>query len=103
MGKRSDFARVEKDFYRTIDRRAVEALVPHMPCRVRYLEPCCGDGDMISWLGDQGANCIQATDISMGVDALTLEKTDYPIITNPPWSRPILHSMIDHFTEIAPL
>lgn len=102
MGKRSDFERVEKDFYRTIDPRAVQALLPHILYKVRYWEPCCGDGDLIAWLGYEGANCVQATDISMGVDALTIGRTDYPIITNPPWSRPILHAMIDHFTEIAP-
>jgi hypothetical protein len=102
MGKRSDFERVEKDFYRTIDMRAVNALAPHLFGLGEYVEPCAGAGDLIASLSLHGLVCHWSGDISDGVDALTLAFTKHPIITNPPWSRPILHAMIDHFTEIAP-
>lgn len=102
MGKRSDFERVEKDFYRTIDPRAVAALAPYLVSQTNFWEPCCGDMDLVSGLEAYGHSCIAASDISLGVDALSIAQCVNPIITNPPWSRPILHSMIEHFTEIAP-
>jgi len=110
MGKRSDFERVEKDYYRTIDHRAVAALLPHIKDVKTYAEPCAGMEDLIIDLYAAGKICTRASDISPSSpnvsqrDALTLEYV-YPadcIITNPPWSRPILHKMIDHFTVIAP-
>lgn len=109
MGKRSSFERVEKDYYRTIDPRAVAALATHLPKPVTYVEPCAGKGDLIESLYRLGHTCVRASDISpsgYGIDrrdALTLEYA-YPaqcIITNPPWSRPILHRMIEHFVKIA--
>jgi hypothetical protein len=106
MGKRSDFERVEKDFYRTIDRRAVDALLPLVPKFTRFAEPCTGSGDLAFRLMMEQNICTLATDISLGVDALTLTKSDLNdaecIITNPPWSRKILHPMIEHFIDIAP-
>src|SRR5690606_29085479 len=55
---------------------------------------------------EAGHHCPWFGDISEGLDALLLQKKHVAnadcIITNPPWSRPILHAMIDHFMEIAP-
>lgn len=102
MGKRSSFKRIEKDFYRTIDPRAVQALNPHLMPNTRYIEACIGYGDLANSLYDLGHICCSFADISMGKDALDLTPSDYPIITNPPWSRPILHRMIDHFVNVAP-
>lgn len=101
MGKRSNFNRIDKDFYRTIDPRAVKALIPHLTSRF-FVEPCCGDMDLVNSLESEGFQCIIATDISIGFDALDIHKQFYPIITNPPWSRPILHSMIERFVEFSP-
>lgn len=105
MGKRSDFARVEKDFYRTIDPRAGAALAPHLEAETRFWEPCIGDGDLVNQLVGFGHVCEWGSDVSMenGEDALSIRDTGgLPIITNPPWSRPILHAMIDHFVNVAP-
>jgi|TARA_R110002020_G_scaffold84979_10_gene210069 hypothetical protein len=46
MGKRSDFKRRANDFYQT-PRAAVEPLLPHLPERFTYIEPCAGDGALI--------------------------------------------------------
>jgi len=112
MGKRSDFARVERDFYPT-PVEAVRPLVPHLPDDLQYWEPCAGAGDLIFALDDLiGFACIAASDIeprekSIGkADALTTDvrgdKVLTHIITNPPWDRKILHPMIEHFSAMRP-
>lgn len=103
MGKRSEFDRIEKDFYRTIDPRAVVPLLPFIEGKT-YVEPCYGEGDLARML--TGAYFIRGSDISDGTDALTIGE-DYVkgvdlIITNPPWSRKLLHSMILHFCKLKP-
>jgi hypothetical protein len=106
MGKRSNFERVEKDFYRTIDPRAVKALEPHLGYVDWYAEPCLGNGDLVSSLSSYGYSCGYSSDIQNGVDALSLTSMDLDsadcIITNPPWTRSILHPMIMHFISISP-
>ena len=104
MGKRSDFARRPMDDYATIDRRAVLALIPHL-CGVQaFAEPCCGGMDLVQMLESAGLRCCYAGDLKTGMDALS---TSYfgdcdAIITNPPWTRGILHPMIRHFQQVAP-
>lgn len=108
MGKRSDFERVEKDFYRTIDPRAVEALAPHLKPGTRFCEPCVGAGDLRVSLEGLGHECWWESDIETNpasvMDALDLREFEVSdcdcIITNPPWSRPILHKMIEHFASL---
>lgn len=106
MGKRSDFERVEKDFYRTIDKRAVDALLPFVPKFTRFVEPCNGAGDLSFRLMMEQLICVHVSDIETGTDALSLKTHDLNaadcIITNPPWSRKILHPIIEHFIDIAP-
>lgn len=106
MGKRSDFPRLAKDAYQTIDPRAVAALVPHLDGIKTFAEPCCGERYLVHDLINAGLECLWESDIEEGIDALTL--TDWhlngvdAIISNPPWSRPILHDMILHFQSLAP-
>lgn len=110
MGKRSNFERVERDFYPT----PIEAVVPlirHIPQRATYSEPCAGNGALIGHLERVGLRCMVAYDIDpkrhdiRQGDALKAEKSlmmgDF-IITNPPWNRKILHPMIEHFSAIRP-
>ena len=108
MGKRSDFARVERDFYPT-PAEAVKPLIPHVPHNCTYWEPCAGDGALIRAL-DGHARCLFASDISpQRPDIETRDALsdgsgafeDY-IITNPPWDRRVLHPMIDHFSAMRP-
>lgn len=114
MGKRSNFKRRPQDKYRTFDARAAVALAPHLPWATVFWEPCAGAGDLISILQPYGPRCVVASDINpedekvFRLDALTATPADVAstkathIITNPPWTRPILHGMIAHFSGILP-
>lgn len=62
MGKRSNFLRRKEDAYDTPD-RAIEPLLPHLPPKTRFLEPCAGKGDMIDFLQSKGHICVGAVDI----------------------------------------
>jgi len=103
MGKRSSFERREGDRWAT-PREAVEPLLPHLTGIKTFAEPCCGDGDLVRHLEDAGLRCPWSSDISGGQDALDID--DFgpvdAIITNPPYTRKVMHAMIDHFSTIAP-
>ncbi len=98
MAKRSNFKRREADAYLTWDPRAVRALLPHLSAATRFAEPCCGEGHLVAQLIEAGHVCTHMSDLSEGVDALTLGPLGL-VITNPPWSRPILHALIDHWDD----
>lgn len=121
MGKRSNFDRVERDYYPTpFD--AVVPLFAHLPAGCSFAEPCAGDGRLIRHLESQGHICAYACDIEpqgAGIerrDAFTLDPGDMffttalppvdLIITNPPWKRDGagtggLHAMINLFAKLA--
>ena len=109
MSKRANqFERIDKDFYPTIDDRAVLALIPHIQRVKSYVEPCCGQMHLVEMLErlKPDLKCFEYSDIDNGQNALDINE-DYllgadAIITNPPWSRPILHQMIMHFKDLAP-
>ena len=109
MGKRSNFERVDRDFYPTPE-AAVLPLLPHISengfC---FAEPCAGDGALIDHLESRGFTCTFACDIEpqagniLKVDAFNIESTTAScFITNPPWDRKILHPLIIHLSDIAP-
>lgn len=132
MGKRSDFERMDRDFYPT-PLEAVYPLLPHLHYKT-YVEPCAGDGSLVHHLHNHGMICYGASDIEpQGVyckeydiwiskrepiakrDCFEYIKwmTDPSImggwfadadcvITNPPWSREFLHPFIEQFSEIKP-
>lgn len=110
MGKRSNFEREPRDFYPT-PIEAVDPLFRHLPMRSKFIEPCAGDGALIKHIESAGHTCVYACDIEP--QATGIEKRDVLffdsqlppcdlIITNPPWSRESLHSMIDIFRLQAP-
>jgi hypothetical protein len=106
MGKRSDFKRRNQDAYMTTDTRAVQALLPYLTNVEWYAEPCAGQLDMVKQLDATGRRCRMVNDISWtpGMDALKITNFGNvdAIITNPPWTRQILHPMIMHFIKFAP-
>ncbi|APZ53114.1 hypothetical protein Ga0080574_TMP2780 [Salipiger abyssi] len=89
-------------------------LIRHISPGASYLEPCAGQYDLCDHLGAHGLTCIAATDIAPRdgrvhrMDALTITPEDAAqtgadyIITNPPWSREILHPMIELFSDALP-
>jgi hypothetical protein len=108
MGKRSDFERVPRDFYQT-PREAVVPLLPHLPPGTRYIEPCAGDGALLTPLQEAGHNCIGCYDIQSNwtwVETADARNATYPyarmFITNPPWSRDVLHPIIENLSRQRP-
>jgi hypothetical protein len=110
MGKRSSFERRPMDFYATPE-AAVLPLLPYLPRQTKFCEPCAGEGDLIRHLEKHGHQCASAFDLNPEsahpeLDALHLASEHLAgadiIITNPPWSRQILHPMIWRFANLAP-
>jgi hypothetical protein len=109
LTRRSDFERVSRDYYRTWDKRAVNALLPHLAPKTRFCEPCAGDGALVDQLTEAGHVCVRAWDIEPQRDDIDqIDATKRLIgdidcfITNPPWSRPILHKLISHLSAQHP-
>jgi hypothetical protein len=103
MGKRSNFERREADFYPT-PREAVLPLIPYLRGIKTFAEPCAGDGALVGHLESLGLRCVYSGDIRTGQDALKLDHYGAAdcIITNPPYTRPAMHALIEHFQRIAP-
>lgn len=114
MSKRSGkkFKRIDKDLYSTIDPRAYPPLAPFL-WRDRistFIDPCAGWGHMVGGIGRMGPECVGRFDILPRyrgvekVDATALEMCHLrgadAIITNPPWSKQLLHPLIDRFATL---
>lgn len=124
MGKRSNFERIPQDKYMTTDLGPVRRLQPFLKPHTTFCEPCAGNGDIIKQMKWYGHNCAYACDTHPGGtafhrlsnpiykrDAMTLDKkwklssgaTTTMFVTNLPWSRDILHPLIDHLSKLLPL
>lgn len=120
MGKRSpNFEKIDKDKYHT-PARAAWPVIPWLPAGdVDYIEPCAGRGDLVRHLmGEPGVTCRLAVDIEpedesspiriKKRDALSITAEDLRAagatmaISNPPWTRPILHAIINHYLRLCP-
>jgi len=112
MGKRSNFERRDRDFYPT-PYEAVVPLLPHLEERTWFDEPCAGDGALVMHLNKHGHVCDYAGDITPRADWITQRNAmELPkeiwggsvqcFITNPPWDREILHTLIPRLSDIAP-
>ena len=109
MGKRSDFVRVERDFYPT-PITAVLPLLSHLEEKTVFAEPCAGDGRLSNHLESFGHISMYRSDIeprAEGIDTRDVFDVKHSVgadcfITNPPWNRKILHPLIEHLSNIAP-
>lgn len=109
MGKRSEFKRVERDYYPT-PITAVYPLIQHLPDFGVYAEPCAGDGRLIEHIKSlTKLSCKIATDIApqsvwitpQDAFAADFSKVDF-VITNPPWDRQFLHGFIEYSARQVP-
>ena len=108
MGKRSSFKRNKHDKYPT-PFAAMPFLFPHLAKRERFCEPCAGDGTMVRYLEAEGHKCAAAWDIAprgKGIakqDARTRQIGNITCyVTNPPWSRDVLHPIIENLSAQHP-
>jgi len=109
MGKRSNFARNERDFYPTPE-AAVLPLLAHLDPRDSFVEPCAGNGALVIALSKMGFKCVEAFDIypmhkSVIHGDATRDVTPYGCdvyITNPPWDRKALHPIIRNLAAHRP-
>lgn len=109
MGKRSKFKRRPQDAYDT-PREAILPLVPYLTRGTVAWEPCAGDGSLLRHFESIGIETYGAIDIAprgrfiAKQDALQahVHADCTHIITNPPWTREILHPMIEHFSAMRP-
>lgn len=102
MGKRSNYKRRANDDYPTTDSKVIPPLLPFIRGTTAFVEPCSGEGELIKLLEEQGKICVYSGDITRGQDAFDLDMDILrarTIITNPPWTRNILHPMIEHFCK----
>ena len=109
MGKRSNFERVPRDFYPT-PLEAVIPLLPHLRQETRFSEPCAGDGTLARHLETAGHICVCAFDIAP--QRMDIDVGDATVchsagrlqfyITNPPWSRDVLHPIILNLSAHKP-
>lgn len=105
MAKRSDFPRRANDKYLT-PYECVPPLIPHLTGVSTFIEPCAGDGRLVRHLERHGLRCVGSWDIEP--DCLTVRIGDAlsdplppsnAVITNPPWTRQLMHVMIDRFVR----
>lgn len=108
MAKYSNYERLERDFYPTPE-PALLPLLQYLNAGSTFIEPCAGDGALVRHLEKHGHKCHYACDIEP-MDAKVYKRdafdvnvcaADY-VISNPPWTRTILHPLIEHFRQIAP-
>ena len=102
MGKRSNFERRERDYWQT-PAEAVAPLLPHLSPKTRFCEPCAGDGTLVNHLRVAGHVCASAFDIEPQADWIDKQDARTRLvgnidcfITNPPWTRKVLHPLIVH-------
>ena len=115
MGKRSSFERISHDQYDT-PARATWPLLAHVAAGTTFAEPCAGKGNLIRHFAEDDIICKYASDIAprnklspmhiekrpfQSVTAEMLQHCDI-VLTNPPWSREILHPLIRHFLRLKP-
>lgn len=107
IAKRSDFKRIERDYYRTFDPKAGEALRPFINGIEAAIEPFAGAGDLTNQFPEihwRQTDIEPQSDYINQKDAFDYTKEEIlkfdAIITNPPWSRPILHRSIEYFAPI---
>ena len=79
MGKRSTFKKNPRDYYRTFDERAGDALAPFIGNIKTFAEPFCGAGDLVNQLQERHNKwCMWKSDIEPQPDisyGLTCQKT----------------------------
>jgi hypothetical protein len=103
MGKRSTFPRFPQDAYDT-PFEAAAPLLPHLTPGTRFVEPCVGRGHLLGHLKRAEHVLVGAYDLPDDARAkrYTEAQPGVVFITNPPWSRDVLHPIIVNLSDQLP-
>lgn len=110
MGKRSNFEKKPRNYYRTFDPKAGDALAPFVSMSALYLEPFAGAGDLVVNLNRHDIRCIGMSDIEPQAEGIEqrcafsytndeMWRYDY-LISNPPWAKSVFHRTLDHYVPM---
>jgi len=98
MGKRSDFPRHPRDDYAT-PAEAFAPLIRFLDKRT-IIEPCPGAGKLIKHMRKAGFEVVGVEADARVQDYRT--QLDIQFVTNPPWTREILHAILVNLSDQAP-
>ena len=102
MGKRSSFKRLERDAYNT-PLEAVAPLLPLLAAGTRFIEPCIGAGCLARHLTEAGHVLVGGYDLPDDARSTRYSISAGAIfLTNPPWTREVLHPIIVNLSDQAP-
>lgn len=104
MSKRTsvDYSTVsEKNFWNT-PLKAALPLIRALPPFTEYDEPCAGAGRLVAHMAQGGHRCVLASDIRPKAGGIWMTSAlDLPvtrtIVTNPPFTWPLLQPLLDHW------
>ena len=109
MAKRSNYERIDRDYYRTWDPRAYPPILAHLAPETRFEEPCAGDGVMVDALESFGHICVKASDIEpqrksiLKRDSFTITESNADFfITNHPYNGKRYIRINEHETRPNP-
>ena len=100
--RRPGFRHRERDDYPT-PWQAVVPLLRLLKPGVKFVEPCCGDGQLAGHLQRAGHTCVGAYDLPVDARiARYVIEPDTIFITNSPWLRSVLHPIIVNLSDQLP-
>lgn len=111
MPKRTnhDHAPSPRDYWPTIDKRAGIILHRHLSPGTRFCEPCAGAGHLVEQLEALGHHCARAWDIEPQREWIEQQDARKRLIgnvdcfiTNPPYTRELMHSIILSLSDQHP-
>jgi hypothetical protein len=98
MGKRSDFPRHARDDYAT-PAEAFHPLIRFLDKDLSIIEPCPGAGKLVRHMRQAG---FAVTPIEHDARTHAYHALDVQFVTNPPWTREVLHPIIANLSDQAP-
>lgn len=96
----NELPKIPKDKYYTWDRRPGVALRAFLTPNTCYYEPCAGVGDLIETL--RPLNCVGYSDEEIDARTHKYDTQAEYFITNPPWTRSLLHPIIENLRAQLP-
>ena len=88
----------------TTDPRAVRPLFDFIAdAYIRFYEPCVGNGDLVNLIERYAiGECVGRSDIELDARSTQYTTSAKCFITNPPWTREILHPIINNLRRQLP-